>query len=263
MNLRAFRKDLEACARSPWLGSHRLKALGLLLLERWNDYSPVKWQPDLQMELTYNNGDWCLPMRMSSDDYAAFREIFLYRFYDHDLGQPATILDLGGYCGYTALTFSARFPQARIAAVEPHPGNFAVLAANIKRNNLAVTAFQAAATVTDAPVELFLGDSMTHGLIPTQHSTGSAITVDGLSVPTMLDRLGWDRIDLLKIDIEGAEEPLFGARQSWLASVRTIIGEYHGSYRIPELRSDLEPLGFKVTGLPHPNIFLAVRAAQP
>lgn len=263
MKLRAFRRDLEACARSPWLGSHRLKALQLLLLERWNDYSPVKWQPDLQMEVTYDHGSWRLPMRMSSEDYAAFREIFLYRYYDQDLGQPATILDLGGYCGYTAVTFSARFPRARIAAVEPHPTNFAALTANIKLNNLPVTAFQAAATVTDGPVELFLGGGMTHGLAPTHHSTGGSITVDGLSVPTILDRLGWDRIDLLKIDIEGAEEPLFGAQQPWLAAVQTIIGEYHGSYGIPELRSDLEPLGFKVTDLPHPYIFLAVRATQP
>jgi hypothetical protein len=28
---------------------------------------------------------------------------------------------------------------------------------------------------------------------------------------------------------------------------------------LPELRADLEGLGFKVSGLPHPNIFLAVR----
>lgn len=205
-------------------------------------------------------------MRASSEDYAAFREIFLYGYYDHDLGQPATILDLGGYCGYTAIAFSARFPQARIAAVEPHPGNFATLTANIKLNHLPVTLFQAAATVTDGPVRLYLGGGMTHGLMPTHPSTGDEITVEGLSVPTILARLGWDRVDLLKIDIEGAEARLFRAHQPWLARVRTIIGEYHGAYQIPELRSDLESLGFNVIGLPHPNIFVAVRnhpAADP
>jgi FkbM family methyltransferase len=262
MNPRAFLRDIQACARSPWLKSHRLRAFGALLLERWNDYSPLKWQPDLQMEIGYNRGRWLLPMRMSAEDYATFREIFLYGYYGHDLGQPDNILDLGSHCGYAALAFSARFPRARIAAVEPHPRNFAALTANVKLNNLPVTAFQAAATVTDGPVELFLGGGMTHGLTPTEHSTGGAITVDGLSVPTILDRLGWDRIDLLKIDIEGAEEPLFRAGQPWLAQVQTIIGECHGAYGIPELRSDLEALGLKVTRLPHPNIFLAVRATQ-
>jgi FkbM family methyltransferase len=229
------------------------------MIERWNDYSPVKWQPDLRMQIRHGRRNWLLAMRMHSEDYAAFREIFLYGYYDHDLGQPEHILDLGGYCGYTAVAFSARFPGARIAAVEPHPDNFAALTANLKLNNLPVTIFQAAATVEDGPVQLFLGGGMTHGLRPTYYSTGEAITVEGLSVPTILDRLGWDRIDLLKIDIEGAEEFLFRARQPWLAGVRTIIGEYHGSYQIPELRADLDSLGFKVTELPHPNIFLAVR----
>jgi FkbM family methyltransferase len=130
-------------------------------------------------------------------------------------------------------------------------------------NDIPVTAIQAAATVTDGSLKLFLGGGMTHGLIPTHYSTGESITVDGLSVPTILDLLGWDRIDLLKIDIEGAEETLFRAHQPWLAGVQTIIGEYHGSYGIPELRSDLAPLGFNVKDLAHRNIFLAVRSARP
>ena len=260
MNVRAFAKDIRSCRHSPWIESDRLKALGAMMIERWNEYSPVKWKPDLRIRVSHDRRIWLLPMRMSSEDYAAFREIFLYRYYDHDLGEPQSILDLGGYCGYTAVAFSARFPRARVAAVEPHPDNFAALTGNIQLNNLPVTVFQAAATVSDGPVQLFLGGGMTHGLLPTYHSTGGSITVEGLSVPTILDRLGWDRIDLLKIDIEGAEEFLFRARQPWLAQVKTIIGEYHGSYRFPELQSDLDALGFRVTALPHPNIFMAVRA---
>jgi FkbM family methyltransferase len=229
------------------------------MIERWNAYSPVKWEPDLQVAITHDQRKWRLPMRMSTVDYGLFRELFLERQYDHGLGQPETILDLGGYCGYTAVFFSARFPSARIAAVEPHPDNFAALIANIKLNHLSVAAFEAAASVVDGPVRLYLGGGTTHGLFPTHHSTGGEITVEGLSVPTILDRLGWEGIDLLKIDIEGAEEMLFGAAQPWLARVKTIIGEYHGSYRFPELSRDLESLGFQVKGLPHPNIFLAAR----
>lgn len=259
MNLRAFVRDIDACAHSPWLESHRLKAFGALMIERWNDYSPVKWEPDLRMGITHKQRKWKLPMRMSSEDYAAFREIFLYGYYDQDLNDPGTILDLGGYCGYTAIAFSARFPDARVAAVEPHPDNFKALTANVRLNGLPVTVFQAAATVTDGPVRLHLGGGMTHGLIPTGHSTGEAISVEGLSVPTILGRLGWDGVDLLKIDIEGAEEFLFRARQPWLGRVNTIIGEYHGDYQVAQLREDLEPLGFRVTALPHPFIFMASR----
>jgi FkbM family methyltransferase len=229
------------------------------MIERWNAYSPVKWEPDLQVTITHDQRKLLLPMRMSSVDFALFREIFLCGQYDHDLGQPDTILDLGGYCGYTAVYFSALFPNARIAAVEPHPDNFAALIANLKLNHLSATAFQAAATVVDGPVRLYLGGGTTHGLMPTSWSTGDEMTVEGLSVATILDRLGWEGIDLLKIDIEGAEEMLFGAAQPWLARVKTIIGEYHWAYQLPEVSRDLEPLGFQVKGLPYPNIFLAVR----
>jgi len=260
MDLRAFAKDIEACATSPWVASYRLRATAALMLERWNDYSPFKWQPDVGIGITRGQRKWPLQMRMSSEDYAAYRELFLCGYYDHDLGQPATILDLGGYCGYTAIAFSARFPQARIAAVEPHPANFAALSTNVKLNGLPVTAIQAAATPVDGPVELFLGGGMTHGLTPNRFSTGDQITVQGLSVPAILARLGWDAVDLLKIDIEGAEESIFQARQPWLSRVKTIIGEFHCDYRIPEIKRDLEPLNFQVSELPHRNIFMAVRA---
>ena len=171
MDLRAFLKDIKACAQSPWIEAHRLKAFQLLLLERWNDYSPFRWQPDVQMQIAYNQRSWQLPMRMSSEDFAAFREIFLNGYYDQDLGQPDTILDLGGYCGYTAIAFSARFPWARVAAVEPHPANFAALQANVKLNDLPVTVIQAAATVTDGSLKLFLGGGMT------RHYSNSAQTI--------------------------------------------------------------------------------------
>ena len=151
MNLKAFAKDIEALATSPWLASHRLKAAGALAVERWNDYSPLKWEPRLDMAVRYGDRHWRLPMRMSSEDFAAFREIYMYGYYDHDLGQPATILDLGGYCGYTAIALSARFPKAQVAAVEPHPANFASLSANVRLNDLPVMVFQAAATPADGP----------------------------------------------------------------------------------------------------------------
>jgi FkbM family methyltransferase len=259
MNLRAFVKDIRACRQAPWLEGNRWKAFGAFVVERWNSYSPVKWEPTLQMHVSCKGRRWSVPLRMSTEDFAAFRELFMYGYYDSDLGQPETILDLGGYCGFTAIAFSARFPGARVAAVEPHPRNFAALEANVRRNQLPVRLINAAATVADEPVTLFVGGGMTHGLSQTGFSTGESISVKGLSVPSLLSELGWDRIDLLKIDIEGAEEAIFGTRAPWLAQVKTIIGEYHRSYQLPQLRADLEPLGFQVTGLPHPGIFLAVR----
>jgi hypothetical protein len=53
-----------------------------------------------------------------------------YGGYGFDLPTPRWILDLGAYCGYTAVYLANRFPDARIISVEPAPANFEVLRTN-------------------------------------------------------------------------------------------------------------------------------------
>jgi hypothetical protein len=53
-------------------------------------------------------------------------------------------------------------------------------------------------------------------------------------------------VDLLKIDIEGAEREILSTRNEWLRSVRLIVIELHGNYSVEDLKRDIEPLGFEV-----------------
>jgi hypothetical protein len=102
--------------------------------------------------------------------------------------------------------------------------------------------------------------SMSHGLIHRDLSKVEAhLTVPGIGISTLLRQLGWDRIDVLKVDIEGYERVLLGGHPAWLNQVIRVIGEHHDSYGIPEIRADLEPMGFTVNPLPQANLFLAVR----
>ena len=82
-------------------------------------------------------------------------------------------------------------------------------------------------------------------------SKGSAqkLRVRLFAVPELLAALGWDEIDLLKIDIEGYEKTLFRGNNAWLSRVRVIVGEAHGhvGYGIDDVRADLAPFGFQVT----------------
>lgn len=43
----------------------------------------------------------------------------------------------------------------------------------------------------------------------------------------LLSKLGYDRVDLLKIDIEGAELDLLTKENSWLSKVNAIVAEIH------------------------------------
>lgn len=258
VNLKAFKDDLVAYSSTPWLRGNRLKGFLAFAIDRWNDYSSLKLGPTLTVEFRRGSRHIVVPVRLGTDDFDAFREVFVFGAYDCDVGQPKTILDLGGYGGYASMTFAARFPEARIAAVEPHPDNFARMTANFERNSLPVTAIHAAATAVDGPITLYINEcGMRHTLTP-QHGRPS-IHVDGLSVPTILQRLGWPRIDLLKIDIEGAEQALFSSGQPWLSDVQSIIGEYHPPYGLDDVRNDLAPHRFDVSAAPYPFIFLARR----
>jgi FkbM family methyltransferase len=241
-----------------------VKVLAVLLLDRWNAYTPLKWRPVLQAPITYQERPIRLAVRMDSNDSYVFRELFLYHHYDHPLGEPATILDLGANCGYATLLFAARYPNARIAAVEPHADNLAALRSNLELNGVQAVVFEGAATREDGAVTLFVRESLSHGLVVRERTGhGGELTVRGFSIPTLLNQLEWDHIDLLKIDIEGYERVLFAGHPPWLRRVTRIIGEYHDSYRLSEVSSDLCPLGFAVTALPGRNMFLAVRNGQP
>jgi len=52
----------------------------------------------------------------------------------------------------------------------------------------------------------------------------------GLSMRTLISRLGIDSIDILKIDIEGAEARVFSGDSSWLDITRSIIVELHDRF---------------------------------
>lgn len=255
-----FRRDVIVCLQSGQPLRERIKMLGVLLLERWNAHIPLRWKPKVRFSFVSKGRRLSIVLSLATQDYLAFREVFVERAYDAPLGNPETILDLGANCGCATLFFSACCPGASIAAVEPHPSNLAVLRENIELNHLTAKVLSAAATLSDGPVTLLARSSLSHGLVALDnHEPSSELTVAGISVPTLLSQLGWQRVDLLKVDIEGYERILFAGRPHWLNQVMRIIGEYHDPYQLPELRADLEPMGFTVTALSHPNLFLAIR----
>jgi FkbM family methyltransferase len=260
LNLAQFQQDAISCLRYPGRPLQRAKALAALLLERWNEHIPIGWRPKVRFSILYHGRPINVALSVANQEYCSFREVFFQDVYEHALGNPETILDIGANCGCATLAFAARYPNARIASVEPHPSNLAALRENLHLNHVQAEVIPAAATVTDGPVRLMVRASLLHGLLPRDgRDVERELIVPGISIPTLLSQLEWRSIDVLKVDIEGYERVLFGGRPTWLNQVTRIIGEYHDSYRIPELRADLEPMGFTVSSLPHAHLFLAVR----
>jgi len=129
------------------------------------------------------------------------------------------VVDVGANIGYYLLLWeSLTGPQGFVHCVEPEPDNLIELERNIEANRLAnVRVHRVAAGATDASVALRPG--LNSGVDP----NGS------LRVPLRrLDSLGVDRVELLKIDVEGYEgEVLAGARRLLENRRPTVFLEVH------------------------------------
>ena len=190
-----------------------------------------------------------IPIRVHSEDWKAFFQVFVMREYDWPLQPPRRIVDLGANCGFATLALARRFPDAHIVAVEPHPANVAALRRMIECNHLLVEVIETAIFSTDGETSLHLSEgTIGHSLRAADSRLigRRAIKVPAISMPTLLKMAGWNGIDLLKIDVEGYEQTLFAGNPQWLAQVHTIIGELHGAYDWDSLAADLKPFGFQI-----------------
>jgi FkbM family methyltransferase len=169
------------------------------------------------------------------------REVFLLEHYDLPADvQPSVIVDLGSNVGISVLYFAARFPQARILAVEADPNTFRLLEDNTAHLDQ-VTRVHAAITDHDGDVDLYAGtESWGSSIMPApEHSTRHvvpALTLDGLA-----KLHGIERIDLLKMDIEGAEAAVIRSART-LREADTVIFEFHREHSDEDLWALLDPL---------------------
>jgi FkbM family methyltransferase len=63
-----------------------------------------------------------------------------------------------------------------------------------------------------------------------QRPESEHVEVDAFSVPTLLGMLGWDRIGLLKVDIEGHEKALLSESNDWINRVDCVCIECHDDF---------------------------------
>lgn len=186
--------------------------------------------------------------RQNQSDLYILRENLISRIYDHpifDEGlEVSTIVDLGANAGLSALFFQAKFPQASIVCVEPVSGNLDMLALNRDGNGFTWTLLKAAAGGSSGEVALYPNEwwssstTTPHVAEARQRNSGRLEkqyalppeTVECLTMADILDRNGIGVVDILKMDVEGAEEAIFKADLSWLDRTKLLILEIHDKY---------------------------------
>jgi FkbM family methyltransferase len=213
---------------------------------RWSLLSVLMFNRPTQVRINFN-GHRFIFEAVTLENLSSLYEVFGKEVYRLDVG-ARTILDLGAYQGYYSLYAYAKYPEAVIYAFEPLPKNHLAIQRNISGNHLDERRIK----LFDAAVSDRVGTTLFY-VNPVSHMESSAVYKgnDPMEVPTITlqeifrqNRL--DKIDILKIDIEGSEYGVFGGMEdALLAKIDHIVAEIHPveGEKISELIQRLESKG--------------------
>lgn len=199
--------------------------------------------------------DRSIALNFSEPYVGALKGIFLDNEYQcaELLGfAPRRILDLGANIGFGSLYLSTLFPGAQFVLVEPDPRNIGPLKENLRLNDMSnVVVIEAAIGPKNCRLELRYGDDPTCSTLrgTSMHSNEHSVSVQVLTIPELMETIGWSDIDLVKIDIEGAEEMLLASESEWLRKVRAILVEIHPNTTFERISGYLQPYGFTLRRL--------------
>jgi FkbM family methyltransferase len=168
------------------------------------------------------------------------------------LGENSVFIDAGASVGGYALSLAALAPRAKILAIEPLPEIFERLVYNIDQNAFAnVKALSCALADRDGEVTLFVNANNrgeTSVRIVSADAGGSRLRVPAKSLLSVLRGEGYDRLDAIKLDIEGAEDLALDAFfRDAPASLwpRLIVMEFNLLPAKTELERRLRSLGYR------------------
>lgn len=171
--------------------------------------------------------------RRGTTDLMVFDLIFVEREYRclDNTKDIRTIVDAGANCGYSSAYLLSRYPDSRAVCIEPDERNFELLRRNLAPFGKRVDFIKGALWSEQTQLKFdedSTGSNNEWGRRTVEPEAGAeAGLVDAIDIPTLMSRYGLESIDLLKIDIEGAEEAVFSADTRWLDRVRNIVVELH------------------------------------
>jgi FkbM family methyltransferase len=181
-----------------------------------------------------------------------FREILVegdYLFRSQT--ERPTIFDCGSNVGLSVLFFKRLYPHAQITAFEPDPVTFSMLKKNVEVNQLGdVTLNNCALSDKDREITFYRDRSKSGSLRMSaliERQSGDPVRVPARRLSAFVNA----PVDLLKMDIEGAEHVVLPelATSGKLASINQIHLEYHHHVvsrddRLSEILKVLEDHGF-------------------
>lgn len=183
--------------------------------------------------LTSRHAKYPLQCRPNTSDIQVFEHVFVERQFSciDDVGNAGLIVDCGANVGYSSAYFLSRFPKCHLIAIEPEPGNFALLRTNLQPYGNSVRTIQSAvwsASKLLAISEQLYRDGREWARQVRECSPEEESGFLATDIASLLRDSAHERISILKMDIEGAEAVVFSDNyQSWIGRVDNLLIELH------------------------------------
>ena len=167
-----------------------------------------------------------------------------------------TIFDVGANVGQTATTYRKLFPSADIWSFEPFPSTYEVLCHSLSDSRFHPVPVALSDQTGDATLNIGAA-SITNSLLRRDSSTGKTIRIRTDTVDRFCAENGLEGIDILKVDVEGAESRVFNGAWEMFSrgAIRSVFVEvyfdpvYQGMPLMWDLHAQLTGFDFYLHGL--------------
>jgi FkbM family methyltransferase len=158
-----------------------------------------------------------ISLRERGSDLATFHEVAEEEVYGpvlRELGSIETVIDLGANIGFASLYLANNSSTCRVLSVEPNSETYELLVRNVAELNRSGRCQTLKGALWDthqrfAPNQKVPADKYSAFAVRVASANEPSV-VEGYTMTEILEYSGFDRVDLLKVGIEGAErKPLF------------------------------------------------------
>ena len=167
-------------------------------------------------------------LRRNTSDGDLFRVLIEEQEYNYFtfLNEPQLIIDAGANIGLSTVHFALKYPNAIIYAIEPEQNNYELLKLNTRgySNIIPIHAALMAHEGMGKIIDVGQGDLAYQISLNVDQNSEH---VECLTILGLYKKYNIEKVDLFKMDIEGAEKDIFEENEDWIYPIRMLIIELH------------------------------------